>query len=424
VERAVLDPDLDQDYISVPEQYGSVIDRYKGSNGRLIVYIQDAHANYDGQRNLAYILESVIKDTGVDLVFREGMSTDKDLNSLRDYGSDKARRDAAEDLLKSAEITGEEYLELTSSYPLYFRGLEERALYEEQKNMLWKMDKIRDAGSDYIDSLIAAAQTIKPHIYTKELLELDEKKKDYDDGKIDLLEYYQYLYGLAEANAAPLYVFPNLGNLIKAGEIEKKIDMVRIRSGEAVAGDMAMYDEYTKVVKDINISALFKEEPKLEDFLSGILVKNSDQRQLLKLSKALYVMKNLMRIKVVPEEYEYFLSNKKDFDPIFWTDYISKKSEELYLGIDIPENYFVIKDNLPDIEKFYDIAFRRDEVFLSKIEENLKDGDTNMAVLIAGGFHTPALTRLLADRGYSYVVISPKVITETDDALYRSTFIR
>jgi len=415
---------LDQLSITIPDQYGTVIETHKGSNGKLIVYIQDAHANYEAQRNLAYILESVIEDTGLELVFREGMSTNKDLNSLRNYGSDEARREAAEDLLESAEITGEEYLELTSTYPLSFYGLEEKALYEEQKNMLWEVDKIRDIGADYVGRLMAAAEALKPHIYTEELLELSNKKKDYDDGNIDLLAYYQYLYAKSEANDAPLYVFPNLSNLIQIGELEKEIDMAAISAGNATDEEMESYDKYTRLMKDLNINELFKEEPQLEDFLIGVLATNPDQKQLVRISRALSIMKNLLEIKVVPEEYKYFIDNKKDFNPLLWSDFIIKKSEELRLDTDVPENAYVISDNLPVVEKFYSVAFKRDTAFVTRLDEELKGHDENIAGLIAGGFHAPALTELLADKGYSYLVVSPRVTTVTDESLYRATFIR
>lgn len=46
-----------------------------------------------------------------------------------------------------------------------------------------------------------------------------------------------------------------------------------------------------------------------------------------------------------------------------------------------------------------------------------------MAILVAGGFHTPGMTQLLKDRGVAYVVIAPTVESHMDEALYHSLLL-
>ncbi|MBU4343249.1 MAG: hypothetical protein KKG21_04490, partial [Candidatus Omnitrophica bacterium] len=62
--------------IKIPKEYGTIIESHVGSNGKLIIHIQDAHANYEGQMNLANILESLINDYELNLILVEGGSTD------------------------------------------------------------------------------------------------------------------------------------------------------------------------------------------------------------------------------------------------------------------------------------------------------------------------------------------------------------
>ena len=45
--------------------------------------------------------------------------------------------------------------------------------------------------------------------------------------------------------------------------------------------------------------------------------------------------------------------------------------------------------------------------------------NVKVASLITGGFHTKGLTKLLKEKGYSYVVISPYSKTEIDEENYR-----
>ena len=73
--------------IKIPEQYGVIIESHRGSNNKLIVHIQDAHANYEGQMNLANIIEALVKDYDLNLILVEGGSTDSDLRRRRIAGS-------------------------------------------------------------------------------------------------------------------------------------------------------------------------------------------------------------------------------------------------------------------------------------------------------------------------------------------------
>ena len=415
----ILTDTLDPQDIYIPDQYGSIIETHKGTNGKLIIHVQDAHVNYEGQINSADILETLIEDYDLKLILMEGKLTDRDFKYLREDLPLEARKELADRMLKEGYLTGVNYLDLGSDYPIVIQGIEDKSIYDKGANALWEIDKFKELAAEYISKLITVSDAIKPKIYNEGLVALDSKKKEYDAETIDLLAYYEFLYNQAEENEIPLYTFPNFQNLIKASNIEKKIDLVKVRDGSASAEEMDMYNEYIEATRDLNVNELFKEEPLLEDVLQDTLAETYDQKKLVSISNALAIMKNLLRIKVVPEEYKYFTENKKDFDPKFWSNFLKEKSQELNLSLGIPENHFIISDNLPKIENFYGIAFERDRIFVKRTEEHLKNEGVDLAALVAGGFHTPTVTKLLADKGYSYIVVSPKVTTETDDELYR-----
>jgi len=412
---------IDPSEIFIPEQYGTIIETHRGTNGKLIVHIQDAHANYEGQINSASIIKSLIEDYDLNLILGEGHINDGDYKYLRDRSSLEDRIEVADGLVKDGYFTGINYLDLATDYATKIQGLEDKALYDAHVDLLWEIDKFKDMAGEYVEKLIVTSDLIKPHIYNKELLDLDSKKKDYDSENIDLLEYYAYLYQKAEEQEIPLYVFPNFQNLIKASELEKRIDLVKVGDGSASDEEMDLYSKYVEATKELNINELFREEPLLEDTVQDTVAENQDQKKLLRISKALSIMKNFLKIKVVPEEYKYFVDNKKDFDPKFWADFLREKLDEFSVSAETPNNHYIISDNLTKVEKFYGIANERDRVFLKKTNEHLERENVALAVLVAGGFHTPTLTDLLADAGYSYIVVSPKVTTETDDELYRRT---
>nr|MBU1328907.1 hypothetical protein [Candidatus Omnitrophota bacterium] len=380
--------------ITIPSQYGSIIETHEGTNGKLIVHIQDAHANYEAQKNIAGILESLISNENLNLILREGSISTNDFTYIRDSAPIEERKKKADELLKKAIINAEEYLNIASDYPMSFQGIEERSRYDEFVSALWEMDKFKDIALEYVNKLTAAADSIKPKIYNAELLAMDKAKKDYENETIVLSAYYKILDDIIKKKNIAIEEFPNFAAFVK-GEI-----------------------------KDLNINSLFKEELLVENKIHEAISENDDQKTLYKVLTALSVMDKMLRVKLVPEEYEYFLDNKKDFDPQVWADFLKEKSDESNLGLNIPNNYFAISDNLLKVEKFYRLAGEREKAFLTKTEERMKKDNVQIAALITGGFHTPTLTQLLSDAGYSYIVVSPRVTTKTDDDLYRSTLKR
>ncbi|MFC1624729.1 hypothetical protein ACFL28_05450, partial [Candidatus Omnitrophota bacterium] len=330
--------------IKIPDEFGTVIESHRGSNGKLIVHIQDAHANFEGQMNLANILEALIKEHELKLILVEGGYTDADFTYLRNRASLEERKEKAEKLLRDGIISGEEYLNIASDYPMSFQGIEDRELYDAHVEALWEVDRFKDVAIEYVDKLRVASDILKTRIYNKDLLDLDRVKKDYEDKKIDLIAYYTYLYNEYEQIATKEFLvdtFPNFSNLIEISRLEGKIDLEKIKEGKATSEEIRLYKDYVDANKDLDINKVFKEEPLLEDSLKESLATNSDQKELIKISKALSIMGNLLNIKVVPEEYDYFVKNKKDFDPEFWSDFLKKKSDYYNLSLNTPSNHYV-----------------------------------------------------------------------------------
>lgn len=410
--------------IKIPEEYGTIVESHRGSNGSLIIHIQDAHANYEGQMNLANILESLIKDYGLNLILVEGGSTDSDFTYLRKRASLKERKEKAGKLLRDSIITGEEYLNIASDYPMSFQGIEDRAIYDANLDALWQIDRFKKSGVEYIDKLIVASNTLKQYIYNKDLLDIDKAKEGYKNEKLKILDYYKYLYDSAEKKNISLEGFPNFVNLIKISELEKRIDIDKIKERKATDDEITLYKEYVKASENLDTNKLFKEEPEVEKFLMENLAVSPDQKALIKISRALSIMKNLLNVKVIPEEYAYFLKNKREFSPLTWAAFLKEKSNKYNLSPDVPNNYHILTNNLQKIEDFYALAQDRNSVFIRKTEKRMKKDDAKIAALISGGFHTPMVLRLLAERGYSYVVVGPKITKETDEEFYRSTLRR
>ncbi|MCM8776207.1 MAG: hypothetical protein NC930_07675, partial [Candidatus Omnitrophica bacterium] len=68
--------------------------------------------------------------------------------------------------------------------------------------------------------------------------------------------------------------------------------------------------------------------------------------------------------------------------------------------------------------EFYDLAVRRDEIMVSKIQKVIQSEGVERSVLVTGGFHTPGLTAILREKKIPYVVIAPRMSEIESDKGY------
>ena len=311
-EKIALDPSNPFN-ITVPAMYGTIIDSHKGTNGKLIIHIQDAHANYEAQKNISSIIEDMFNTNKLKLILKEGNTTDKDFAYLRNKATLQGRIKSAENLLKDATISGIEYFTLTTNYPVAVQGLEDKQLYSDNKEALWEMDKFKDVTLEYLNKISKACDQLKSKVYNESLLSLDKSRKDYEAETIDLLGYYRALNEVILKKNISVSEFAGFENLMKIDEAEKKIDFVKINNNTATDEQKAVYKEYQDNLKNLNVNKIFKEELKLEKKILNNVAENDAQKELGMISKAISIMDKMLKVKVVPEEYGYFLENKKDF---------------------------------------------------------------------------------------------------------------
>jgi len=63
--------------LEIPFEHVTLKEVYHGTNDRLIIHIQDAHANYSGQKSLAGALDHLMEKYGISLVLSEGSAMDR-----------------------------------------------------------------------------------------------------------------------------------------------------------------------------------------------------------------------------------------------------------------------------------------------------------------------------------------------------------
>ncbi|MBF0254659.1 MAG: hypothetical protein HQL11_06025, partial [Candidatus Omnitrophica bacterium] len=69
--------------IDFPTQNVIIKEVHRGTRERLIIHIQDAHANLSGQKNLADALDKILSRYDLRLVLVEGSARDSGLDEVR-----------------------------------------------------------------------------------------------------------------------------------------------------------------------------------------------------------------------------------------------------------------------------------------------------------------------------------------------------
>ena len=300
---------------------------------------------------------------------------------------------------------------------------------------------------------------------------LEEKNKDYEEKTISLGEYCQFLLEMADEKGMNLIKdYPNVTAFSEATQLEKEIDFNsaelerntlikalasllsdreveelidksrRFKSGNISSQDyysflkfkagqklslahdypqLNSYIRYINVSNKIEIENLLKEVNSIGDEVREAFFINSEQRRLSEISQSLNLLRRLFNLELTPEDYKIFQANRSKFLTAYWIDFLSQNRQRYNLSLH-PVQSAAIDSNLGKLEEFYRLGMEREKTFIKNSISKMNESGEKLAVLIAGGFHTPGITRMLKENGYSYLVVAPVITERTDSSVYFS----
>lgn len=384
--------------ITVPHGHGRVACCHVSADpaAPLIVYLEDVHMNYEAQVAIAAMLERLIRDYGFELVLTEGKSawlTD-DFKYLRPRGPIEARRLAADKLLREGTIAAGDYVDLTTDLEFLDVGIEDMDLYMAMTRAHVAMISKEQESSEIIGALQAVVTDLKTRVYSEEMLDFDELVSDYDADRIGLAEYAQRLRAAAAAHGIRIAPRSNAGRFLKASYSGPGIDT------------RLLFEELDRLVEEIRSAACA----------------TAEQKTLAAIDAWLSVLLDAVKVKLIPSQYAFMLRNRSQLDLKGWCQFLERQSAVFGLTGRIPAEASIaeLSKTLPVVERFYEIAVHRRKAFIYYIDAVLRKYAKDKAVLIAGGFHTSHMRQLMTEKGYSFVVISPRLDVVKDySALYK-----
>jgi HEAT repeat protein len=320
--------------LEIPTDFVSLKESYQGTNGKLIVHLQDAHANLSGQQNIAKMLDFIFRAPAHQSpehpskpipIFVEGASRDVTLARLKEALPKEDWKHIASRFLHDGVIAGEEYLNLTTNHPMQIIGVEDRSLYLKNLQTYAELKNHRQKALDCIHRIQISVNKLKIRMYPKEVLRLERLKAQ---GREDKPFYYRLLKGISN---------------------KKELESA----------------DFSKLLQDLEHSKEFFYDSRLTTHPS---------RLLRKIDQYLDLLEKALRIELSSEEFQKLKQNLSSFDTDSWQAFLNKKLSEFDLYGDFIPYEPILDEVAPKLLEFYEVVDKRDEAFVGKINRLLDDG--------------------------------------------------
>lgn len=464
----LVESSMDVNRIIIPHEIGKVDETYEALEDGLIVHIQDVHCNYEGQKNIAEILNVLASRNGITLFGLEGAKGPFMNDKFHVLQNRQVRTKVADYLMKIGTITGSEYLGITSEEPVTMYGIEDEGSYMEHFHSFAEPWKFNDEFSAYYDRIKEITDRIKMEIYPAELIELDEKEQQIEDGEMTLVDFSKYLKDVLIAKGVVLKDYKNFARLVTLDHLEQGIDfdnvnkeqinllnylgprleeeeIMEIRQvtidykNERITSNdyykylkdlcyrkeidlsrfpnIAFYFKYLEMYNQLDMRELLLEKERLVGILKDKLIVTDDQRAISDISSRLNLIKKLFSLRVANHEFQRFTQIKDSLSARSIGDQLTSIAERYHLSVELPVP-FLFEEKFQFMEEFYHLAEERNEALLRNTLSFMKDEDSNTAVLISGGFHTKGMLEMMRSKDIGYAVIAPTITKEHDYSLY------
>ncbi|MCB4792893.1 MAG: hypothetical protein LHV68_13570, partial [Elusimicrobia bacterium] len=206
--------------------------------------------------------------------------------------------------------------------------------------------------------------------------------------------------------------------------------------------NLQQFFRHIEITQKVNPVELVREEQKLVDEIRLKLAVKESEREIVFLNEFSRYLKDYLAYKVSVKDYEYVSKNLSKFE-LFYKKYVGdSKLSSMALYISLLKDYY--KVNLERNSRLLSNCFTSNKAkpFSSQIEQvntlisgqNLNDeieangvniskllDNSEILVLVTGGFHTDGIKDLLKEKEISYITITPNVTKDTlaSESIYK-----
>lgn len=410
--------------LAIPPSLGKIESRFTGQSDRWVIHIQDVHAHLTAQENIAALIEHLHTYYGINVVAIEGGWAASSFPKSWALPPSRPKQMLARALLEDSFITGSIHAALFSATPITIAGIEDKTLYEQNRQIYLQHLQQREAVLEKVKTLGSKIQQAKTAAFNPGLLAFDQALTEFREGtKAD--KFIPSLLTQAESKGVDLGNFNQISIFKKAMELEKSIDKQKLqgeagrlmeefkrkglhfeellKSGEIAPEKLEFYPNAQKYLElmhmqdEINHRQFFEEIEAAITQMKKKLIVSEEEKSLDHRSSAFLLAKKIILFQATPGDLKAFEEAKQEAEQDLQE---AGLSEALPLGL-----------------QFYELAKQRDQIFFERIANHPKL-QGNIAV-VTGGFHTEGMSARFEEAGISYTVITPDLGNEPgDEKLY------
>lgn len=183
--------------------------------------------------------------------------------------------------------------------------------------------------------------------------------------------------------------------------------------------NLSRYSEILEAMLQNNAAAIFGEIEALESTVFSELNLSDDEKAFFELVDSVDVLEKLFRLEMSPDDFQALEENQNALSPLFSPFPLPLEGgEDKGEGVD----FSFLNEWIDDAKAFYVSAIQRENALIENAIRKIEDNRADQAAILAGGFHTEHLAKALKERGFSYVIISPRFVPADSEDHSRKYF--
>ena len=435
--------------IQIPTELGEIRDRVVLSEKNpLVILIEDAHANYEAQKNIKKLIDHLGSNYGIRNVFLEGAASKLRPELFRFFSDPKLNQNIADIMMRDGKFSGAESFLLNSHHSeIQAYGIESPKIYRENLEVFRNLLKSKKDIQLYLERLHNKVQRRINIVCSKELRDFTRLLQNFHNHHVSLsvyacklAEYAQMAHLFDENSKDAQLKYPNVVRLLKLSKLEGKIDFKKANqeknmltqslSSKLPNGDLSSFRDIDKaqfprfllekIHEETRGSIDFKRYPYFLLYLRHLLfrseispdslmneleilhgevltqlIKNPNEQSAIQLAEDCMLLNKLLTLDLNRQEFKKIISQKERYLP-------SALSGQFGLGMEQDHSFY-------DALRFYTLAIDREESFIAKVSTVLASSRQSSGVLVAGGFHSSGIKEVFEKKGVSLLVVRPRL---------------
>ncbi len=186
--------------VEIPQSLGTLQSFFlpEDTDKPLVIYIQDAHAVADAQKNIWGLIAHFQSAYPVRQVLLEGLSGRMDVTLLRSFPDSFIREKIMRDYFSRGEMTGAEMAAVLNPEGSSYEGLEDAGLYEENTRAYLEVSSNQPALHSEIQAQEKMLETKRRQFYSPAQKELHGLVEDFNSDTGRFFELIHYLVRFQE----------------------------------------------------------------------------------------------------------------------------------------------------------------------------------------------------------------------------------